>query len=206
MQVVGIDAFLVPSGDPHLSEYVHPHYERRSFISGFTGSAGVALVTQDSAMLWTDGRYFLQAEAELGPEWKLMRSNQGGVPPLEGWLATALAENSVVGIDPMVHSSEDAEKLTASLSAASRPPDLHTRPPHVIHPSTTRPPPVLQPALSYSLASPPACCPPAMPPNPTAVQRPLSQVRQYAQFGGPSLECARWSAPLLAHWKGKRDR
>jgi Xaa-Pro aminopeptidase len=143
MQVVGIDAFLVPSGDPHLSEYVHPHYERRSFISGFTGSAGVALVTQDSAMLWTDGRYFLQAEAELGPEWKLMRSNQGGVPPLEGWLATALAENSVVGIDPMVHSSEDAEKLTASLSAASRPQDLHTRPPHVIHPSTTRPPPVL---------------------------------------------------------------
>ena len=74
MAEAGVDAFVVPSGDPHLSEYVHPRYERRAFLSGFTGSAGVALVTQEDALLWTDGRYFLQAEDQLGPDWTLMRS------------------------------------------------------------------------------------------------------------------------------------
>ena len=64
MAAAGVDAFVVPSGDPHLSEYVHPCYERRGFISGFTGSAGTALITADAALLWTDGRYFLQAEQE----------------------------------------------------------------------------------------------------------------------------------------------
>ena len=56
----GLDAFLVPSDDPHLSEYVAPHFRRREFVSGFTGSAGTAVVTRDAALLWTDGRYFLQ--------------------------------------------------------------------------------------------------------------------------------------------------
>ena len=65
MAAAGVDAFVVPSGDPHLSEYVHPCYERRAFVSGFTGSAGTAVITRDAALLWTDGRYFLQAEGEL---------------------------------------------------------------------------------------------------------------------------------------------
>ena len=70
----GLHALVVPSGDAHLGEYVHPCYERRAFISGFTGSAGTALITADAALLWTDGRYFLQAEQELGADWTLMRS------------------------------------------------------------------------------------------------------------------------------------
>ncbi|GHU50598.1 Xaa-Pro aminopeptidase [Clostridia bacterium] len=65
MKERGIDAYLVTGGDPHGSEYVHPRFRTREFISGFTGSAGVVVVTEAEAVLWTDGRYFIQAEREL---------------------------------------------------------------------------------------------------------------------------------------------
>ena len=65
MEAAGVHAFVVPSGEAHLSEYVHPCYERRAFVSGFTGSAGTALVSADAALLWTDGRYFVQAAEQL---------------------------------------------------------------------------------------------------------------------------------------------
>ena len=65
MRKRGIDAFIVPSSDPHQSEYVAEHYTARTFITGFTGSAGTAIVTLTQAGLWTDGRYFLQAENQL---------------------------------------------------------------------------------------------------------------------------------------------
>ena len=92
MKSMGVDAFLVPSQDPHFSEYVPTCFERRMFISGFTGSAGTALVTADAALLWTDGRYFLQAEQELGPEWTLMRGGQPGVPEPKAWLGEKMPE------------------------------------------------------------------------------------------------------------------
>ena len=60
-----IDAYIVPTNDFHGSEYVGDYFKSRSFISGFTGSAGTVVITQDEAGLWTDGRYFLQAEKEL---------------------------------------------------------------------------------------------------------------------------------------------
>ena len=60
-----IKAFIIPSTDPHLSEYVAPHWMSREWISGFTGSAGTAVILMDEAGLWTDSRYFLQAEKEL---------------------------------------------------------------------------------------------------------------------------------------------
>ena len=60
-----LDAYLIPSEDAHSSEYVAEVDQRRAFISGFTGSAGTALVTQDTALVWTDSRYFVQAETEL---------------------------------------------------------------------------------------------------------------------------------------------
>ena len=95
-----LHALVVPSGDAHLGEYVHPCYERRAFISGFTGSAGTVLVTREEALLWTDGRYFLQAEKELSDEWTLMRMNQEAVPTLEDWLSANLPEGGLLGIDP----------------------------------------------------------------------------------------------------------
>jgi len=111
MKSMGVDAFLVPSQDPHFSEYVPTCFERRMFISGFTGSAGTALVTADAALLWTDGRYFLQAEQELGPEWTLMRGGQPGVPEPKAWLGEKMPEGSRVGVDADVHSLSEARAL-----------------------------------------------------------------------------------------------
>lgn len=120
MAAADVAAFVVPSGDPHLSEYVHPAYERRAFISGFTGSAGTAVVTADSALLWTDGRYFMQAEQELSDEWTLMKAGQPGVPKVEAWIADNLPEKAKLGIDPSVHSVEQATAFTTALEGAKR--------------------------------------------------------------------------------------
>ena len=116
----GLDALVVPSADAHRSEYVHPHYERRAYVSGFTGSAGTVVVTASAALLWTDGRYFLQAERELGPEWTLMRSAEPGVPKVEEYLSTELPDSGVVGIDPALHSTKEAETLLPALDKAAR--------------------------------------------------------------------------------------
>ena len=75
-----LDAYIVPSEDPHMSEYPPDCCARRVYISGFTGSAGTAVITKDKALLWTDGRYFLQAEKELSKSWTLMRMGQPGTP------------------------------------------------------------------------------------------------------------------------------
>lgn len=71
-----VDAFIVGSGDAHQSEYVMESDKRRAFASNFTGSAGTALITLDMALLWTDGRYFLQASQELSTSWTLMKSGK----------------------------------------------------------------------------------------------------------------------------------
>jgi len=80
MKRLGVDAFIIPSEDPHMSEYPPDCHARREFISGFDGSAGTAVVTNAVAALWTDGRYFLQAEEQLSSEWTLMRAGTPGVP------------------------------------------------------------------------------------------------------------------------------
>eukprot|EP00899_Mesostigma_viride_P027847 jgi/Mesvir1/8247/Mv12523-RA.1 len=92
-----LQAYIVPSEDAHQSEYLAERDKRREFISGFDGSAGVAVITMDDARLWTDGRYFLQAEKQLGEEWKLMRGGED--VPLEKWLAQTLPSGSRVGVD-----------------------------------------------------------------------------------------------------------
>ena len=77
----GITAYIIPTSDPHQSEYVAEHYKGRSWISGFTGSAGLVIVTKDDAILWTDGRYFVQADKQLsGSEFKLFKMNIPGFP------------------------------------------------------------------------------------------------------------------------------
>jgi Xaa-Pro aminopeptidase len=108
-------AFIVPSQDPHFSEYVAACFARRGWISNFTGSAGTVVVTAKEALLWTDGRYFVQAEDELTEEWTLMRSGTKDVPDVKKWLKT-LESGSVVGIDPNVHSVSEARALRAALS------------------------------------------------------------------------------------------
>ncbi|KAI3717129.1 hypothetical protein L1987_68511 [Smallanthus sonchifolius] len=103
-----LDALVVPSEDYHQSEYVSARDKRRAFVSGFTGSAGLALVTKNEALLWTDGRYFLQAEQQLSDQWKLMR--MGEDPSVDLWISTTLPEDSAIGIDFWCISVETAQK------------------------------------------------------------------------------------------------
>lgn len=89
---------------------------RRAYISGFTGSAGTAVVTKDKAALWTDGRYFLQAEKQLSSSWILMRAGNLGVPTTSEWLNDILAPGCRVGIDPFLFSSDAAEELKEAIA------------------------------------------------------------------------------------------
>ncbi|KAK4595885.1 hypothetical protein RGQ29_014107 [Quercus rubra] len=89
---------------------------RRTYISGFTGSAGTAVITKDKAALWTDGRYFLQAEKQLNSCWILMRAGNPGVPTTSEWLNDVLAPGGRVGIDPFLFSSDAAEELKQAIA------------------------------------------------------------------------------------------
>jgi len=135
----GVAAYIVPTEDPHMSEYPPDCFKRREWLSSFTGSAGTAVVlaagatkreqdpVEDSprarrpfAGLWTDGRYYLQAEAELGPEWTLMRAGSGICPDFAEWLADALPAGARVGLDPWCHTSEGVRSLRRVLEAAGK--------------------------------------------------------------------------------------
>lgn len=113
---IDIDAYIIPSQDAHQSEFIAECYTRRAYISGFTGSAGTAVVTKDKAALWTDGRYFLQAEKQLSSCWNLMRAGNPGVPTPSEWLNDALAPGGRVGIDPFLFSSDAAEELKEAIT------------------------------------------------------------------------------------------
>jgi Xaa-Pro aminopeptidase len=96
----GLDAYIIPSSDAHGSEYLAAVDRRRAFITGFTGSSGTAVVTQNVALLWTDGRYFLQASEELDPaSWTLMRDGLADTPSIDDWLAKHVPSAGVVGVD-----------------------------------------------------------------------------------------------------------
>uniref|UniRef100_A0A8D8VMY0 Xaa-Pro aminopeptidase 1 n=1 Tax=Cacopsylla melanoneura TaxID=428564 RepID=A0A8D8VMY0_9HEMI len=95
-----IQAYIVTSTDAHTSEYLAEADKRRAFVSGFTGSAGTAVVTLDKALLWTDGRYYLQASQELDSNWTLMKSGLPTTLTEKEWLAKNLPSGSRVGVDP----------------------------------------------------------------------------------------------------------
>lgn len=111
-------AFIFPSTDAHQSEYVAPHWQGREWISGFNGSAGIAVVTLTKAALWTDSRYFLAAEQQLkGTEYQLMKQRVEGTPTIAQWLGEQLAEVDFpeVGLDGMVNSYHETQALVAEL-------------------------------------------------------------------------------------------
>lgn len=110
-----VDAFIVGSGDAHQSEYVCEADMRRQFISGFSGSAGTALILKDKALLWTDGRYFLQAEMELSEDWTLMKSGEPGVLDMNEWLVANIKNDQSVGVDAFLISTELTKKTIAIL-------------------------------------------------------------------------------------------
>lgn len=109
-----LDALIVPSEDNHQSEYVSARDKRREFVSKFTGSAGLALITMNEALLWTDGRYFLQATQQLSERWKLMRIGED--PPVETWIADNIPNEGAVGIDPWCVSAETAQRWEHAFS------------------------------------------------------------------------------------------
>ena len=117
MKKNSVDAYIIPTDDFHSSEYVGAYFKTREFMSGFTGSAGTLVVMSDRALLWTDGRYFIQAEAELsGSGIKLMKSGQEGVPKISEFLKENLADGSTVGFDGRTVSIDFADKLEKNLA------------------------------------------------------------------------------------------
>lgn len=119
MQQHQLHAYVVPSEDEHASEYPADADLMRGHITGFNGSAGCALITLDRALLFTDGRYFLQASQQLEPDtWTLMRMGEPGVPTWQAWLTRELPAQSRVGVDPKVLSAEAAHDLQHELATA----------------------------------------------------------------------------------------
>lgn len=120
----GLAAFIIPSTDPHMSEYVAPHWKSRVWISGFTGSAGTVVVTLDKAGLWTDSRYFIQATDQLeGTGIDLYKLMLPETPSITDFLAGNLPAGSTAGIDGNVFAVAEAEELVNKLSTQG----LHIR-------------------------------------------------------------------------------
>lgn len=116
MKAKGLDAYLVETADFHQSEYVGDYFKVRAYLSGFTGSAGTLLITREKAYLWTDGRYFIQAENQLkNSEIQLMKMGQAGVLNVEQKLASLFANSFVMGADGRTLSYEAVQKLKCAL-------------------------------------------------------------------------------------------
>lgn len=112
-----IYAYIVPSSDYHQSEYVGDYFKSREFMSGFTGSAGTLIISMDEAGLWTDGRYFIQAENELKESGiKLFKMGEEGVPTIEEYLLEKLPKDSTLGFDGRVMSVKEGQSLASKLS------------------------------------------------------------------------------------------
>lgn len=114
MRKEGLSAYIVPGTDPHASEYMAPHWAEMSWISGFLGETGTAVITLDKALLWTDSRYYLQAEIELkGTTVELMRESDVDCPTITEWLTKNI--EGTVGVNPEMYSVNGYKKLREEL-------------------------------------------------------------------------------------------
>ena len=116
MEDKGYDAYLIPTDDNHQSEYVGEHFKARAFMTGFTGSAGTAVITKTEAGLWTDGRYFIQAANQLeGSGVTLFKMGQPDVPTLEDYIADVIPEGGTLGFDGRVVAMGEGQALMSAL-------------------------------------------------------------------------------------------
>ena len=114
MEEKNIDVYVVPTADFHQSEYVGEHFKARKFITGFSGSAGTAVITKTEARLWTDGRYFIQAAAQLeGTTVELMKMGEPDVPEMNAYIEEVLKEGETLGFDGRVVSVGEGEGYAA---------------------------------------------------------------------------------------------
>ena len=112
-----IDALIISSSDPHQSEYISTHWKGREWLTGFDGSAGIALISQDHAGLWTDSRYFLQAEMQLSlSEFKLHKISNRLSPGYQDWICSNLEEGATVAIDGRTYSKTQENSIRAKLN------------------------------------------------------------------------------------------
>ena len=112
MMKQGVDAIIVPTGDPHQNEYLPEFYKSRAWVSGFSGSAGTVVITMDHAGLWTDSRYFLQAEMQLADsEFVLHKLIVQGAPEFAEWLQKNLGHGKTIGFDSRVMALGTASNL-----------------------------------------------------------------------------------------------
>ena len=117
MRTEKIDAVIFPTSDPHNSEYLPEHWQTRQWITGFTGSAGTAVVTLDEAALWTDSRYFIQAKEQLPSSFQLMKEGLPETPTITEWLLRkmSVANGRVVAVDGMVINYSEAMQMGKEL-------------------------------------------------------------------------------------------
>ena len=126
MENKGINACIIPSADPHMSEYFSDYWKTRAFVSGFTGSAGTFVITRAASGLWTDGRYYVQAANELaGSEAELFRAAEPDCPTPVIYLAQQLPEGSVVGINGQLFSAAAVEKMEKEFRRRAIKMDIH---------------------------------------------------------------------------------
>lgn len=148
MAAQDLDAYVVPSADPHQTEYVHPHWGARAWLSGFTGSAGTVAVLAEQAGLWTDGRYFIQAPTELeGSGIELYKMHTDGVPKLIDWLCEAVPKGGTVGIDGRLITAKQCDEWAKKLE--KRELRLVTDLDLIASAWTDRPPAPQKPAMRY---------------------------------------------------------
>lgn len=119
MQAQNIDAYIIFSADPHMSEYLPNEWKERSWLTGFTGSAGFAVVTKDKAGVWTDGRYFVQANAELKDSTiDLMKEGIEGTPQFVDWIISEIPKAGKVAVNAIATSNANWELVENQLKKA----------------------------------------------------------------------------------------
>ncbi len=117
MKENNIDIYYIPTSDPHKSEYIHNRWKAREYFSGFTGSAGFMLITMDEALLWTDGRYFVQAENQLaGTDIQLMKYGLPETPTIYNWIKDNAKNDAVIGFDPEIVTVTEIENFKEKLN------------------------------------------------------------------------------------------
>src|SRR5689334_16862462 len=112
----GVSGFILPRADAHQNEYVPPSEERLAWLTGFTGSAGVAIVLADRAVLFVDGRYTLQAANQVDPD-SFTIAHLVDTPP-DQWIGKNLSAGMTLGYDPWLHTADNAEKLAKACDSA----------------------------------------------------------------------------------------